>query len=966
MKHPTFLASLVLALGLSPWTFAQTYTVTANSGGTGAGSLGAALNSAAGDGASTSDTINFGPLFNSFTSILQTGSYTSVTKNAGTTLTVSGTGVLTLFLDGSGNHYTSFDFGGGGTLSLNNMSMQNGVVSIGSGSVLELNTVRDFPGSVTITGGGGLLVAGGFNYLGGHNDFTGGITVTNGATLQADPASLGDTATTITLDGGTLEGGLQGLFVSQTIQITAAGGTLNGSGDIDGDILGSHGVSYVSAGVTLSGNKSYTGNTWATNSSFGFYQSGVFGSGPATLFFDNVGWFTTGSVTMTQDIDITNNFTLDEHYHDDVLNGTLSGSGNLILDDGVTVGSLTLTQANSYSGSTTVNGGTLALSGNGTLGAGLLAIGANGNFDISAASAPVTVPSVTGAGTIHLGANQLVSGSDNSSTTLSGAIGGTGGSFIKVGTGTLTLGGANSFTGGLLLDSGAILAASNSALGAGSVTVAGGTLAMAGGPRTLNIGGDYVQGSAVTLKMGLASAFPYDQLNIAGNASLAGALTIFNYSVIAPTSGQSFLLLQTGGTVSGRFDNVTDPFTTVRMLPIYEPTQVFLVAVLPSFTALAVTPNQKAVAAALDQAFGSAGTQDLTISLGQQTTSSLPSNYDQIAPTGILPVFPMGFAAARAQADMVSRRFSKRAGDDGLSRTAQWGGREVLFAGDLPASEEASMAKGASGAWGLFVERQSVSESLAGDANAPGYQFTSSGLTAGLENHLSKDLILGLLLGYGQSDSVPGANGAVNATGGQAGLYAGWRATDAYLEASFAAGLDRYQVQRPSYGGYAAGSTGGTRVSGQLGAGFDTDLGPTRAGLFASGQYVHVGVDGFTETGSLSPLTFPAQGENSVVSDLGTRASRRLAVGDLIFDPSLSLAWEHRYEGSSDALSAGFSGSGAFTVTGPTAWSDGLAAEAGLGVRVSRTFKVSMAFRDLVAFGNGGSQGFSGGLDMGF
>ena len=64
---------------------------------------------------------------------------------------------------------------------------------------------------------------------------------------------------------------------------------------------------------------------------------------------------------------------------------------------------------------------------------------AGGTFDISSAAGPVTVGSIEGAGIYFLGANQLTTGGNNLSTTVSGSIQGRGGSLVKTGSGTLTL-----------------------------------------------------------------------------------------------------------------------------------------------------------------------------------------------------------------------------------------------------------------------------------------------------------------------------------------------------------------------------------------------------------------------------------------------------------------------------------------------------------------------------------------------
>ena len=90
--------------------------------------------------------------------------------------------------------------------------------------------------------------------------------------------------------------------------------------------------------------------------------------------------------------------------------------------------------------------------------------GSNGDGKISAGS-------IEGAGTYRLGSNELTVGSNNTSTTVSGTIqdggyaGGTGASLVKVGTGTLTLSGNNSYTGDTTVDAGALALA-----GAGSIS----------------------------------------------------------------------------------------------------------------------------------------------------------------------------------------------------------------------------------------------------------------------------------------------------------------------------------------------------------------------------------------------------------------------------------------------------------------------------------------------------------------
>jgi autotransporter-associated beta strand protein len=103
---------------------------------------------------------------------------------------------------------------------------------------------------------------------------------------------------------------------------------------------------------------------------------------------------------------------------------------------------------------------------------------------------PFRIGSLEGSGTVSLGRVTLVTGSNNLSTTMSGIIKDEGiitqgpGSLTKVGTGTLTSEGANTYTGGTQVNEGTLIVgnATGSATGTGGVRVNGGTL---GGPGTI-------------------------------------------------------------------------------------------------------------------------------------------------------------------------------------------------------------------------------------------------------------------------------------------------------------------------------------------------------------------------------------------------------------------------------------------------------------------------------------------------
>ncbi|END3307531.1 autotransporter outer membrane beta-barrel domain-containing protein [Salmonella enterica] len=114
------------------------------------------------------------------------------------------------------------------------------------------------------------------------------------------------------------------------------------------------------------------------------------------------------------------------------LENTLSGSGSLVKTG---TGELTLSGDNSYSGDTTITGGTLTADHADSLGTGVIA----------------------NSGVLQVGEGEL-------ENTLSGS-----GALVKTGTGELTLSGDNTYSGGTTIDDGVLIATNVNALGGGDV-----------------------------------------------------------------------------------------------------------------------------------------------------------------------------------------------------------------------------------------------------------------------------------------------------------------------------------------------------------------------------------------------------------------------------------------------------------------------------------------------------------------
>jgi autotransporter-associated beta strand protein len=225
----------------------------------------------------------------------------------------------------------------------------------------------------------------------------------------------------------------------------------------------------------------------------------------------------------------------------------------------------------------------------------------------------MTAGSIAGAGTYKLGSKELTVGGNNMDTTVSGLIedggqaGGTGGSLIKVGTGTLTLLGDNTYSGGTTIQDGTLVVGTliaadqpiSTALGTGNVFVAPGTLrttsASTGVPVQINVGGNYTQAAGGTLALGIGGTQgeQYDHVQVGGNASLNGTLAVSSLNTFRPSDGNAFEVLRSNGTTSGRFAQVNDFLNNnpnLERIDVYAPNGVVLVYVRATTPPPTTTP----------------------------------------------------------------------------------------------------------------------------------------------------------------------------------------------------------------------------------------------------------------------------------------------------------------------------------------------------------------------------------------
>jgi autotransporter-associated beta strand protein len=237
---------------------------------------------------------------------------------------------------------------------------------------------------------------------------------------------------------------------SRTLNIGAGGITVNsGAGAV---LLGR--ANGTTGGVTqtyrLAANQTWTNND---DSTLDFYYGGagtgggVFGSA-----------IDTNAKVLT--LAGTGNFSLDT---------PISGTGSLIKGGSgtATIGNaFAATGANTYSGTTTVNEGTLILQGGNAIADTEAATLADATTALIQLNASETIGSLAGGGTtggtVNLQGNTLTVGDANTSTTFAGILSGTGG-LTKQGTGALALSGPNTYEGATIVSAGSLVFQSTAA-----------------------------------------------------------------------------------------------------------------------------------------------------------------------------------------------------------------------------------------------------------------------------------------------------------------------------------------------------------------------------------------------------------------------------------------------------------------------------------------------------------------------
>ncbi|EBV4283356.1 AIDA autotransporter-like protein ShdA, partial [Salmonella enterica subsp. enterica serovar Fresno] len=389
------------------------------------------------------------------------------------------------------NSYTGGTTISGGTLIASNVEAL-GTGDVTDNAVLELNTGGDFDNAIS---GSGQVEKSGDDVLtlSGANSYSGGTLISDGTLVATSVEALGsgDVTNNAVLElntGGTFDNAISGS--GQVVKSGDETLTLSGTNTYSGGTLISGGT-LVASNVEALGTGDVTNNAVLELNTGGTFDNAISGSGQVVKSGDETltlsgansytgGTLISGGTLVASNVealgtgDVTDNAVLELNTGGDFDNA-ISGSGQVVKSGDET---LTLSGANSYTGGTTISGGTLVATSVDALGSGdvtdnvVLELNTGGTFD------------------------NVISGS---------------GQVVKSGDKTLTLSGSNTYTGGTTINDGTLIASNVEALGTGDITD--------NAVLELNTGGDFdnaISGSGQVVKSG------DDTLTLSGSNTYTG------------------------------------------------------------------------------------------------------------------------------------------------------------------------------------------------------------------------------------------------------------------------------------------------------------------------------------------------------------------------------------------------------------------------------------------------------------
>jgi autotransporter-associated beta strand protein len=903
-------------------------------------------------------------------------------------------GQSTLILSGTNTYTGGTTVSNGGTLQVtNNSSVGSGTVTLqdglfqagaagltfsnnfrvnntASGSAIDANgftltiagNITDGVGAGQLTvvdnsfGGGGSVV------LLGNNTYSGGTHICFCGTLQ-----LGDATHTASMIGDITNEGLFNVVNANTVGIASITNQFGGQTSFfNATNAGTATIVNQFGGTTVFNDSSSAMNANITNVD----------TGGSTLFFNNS---SAGNAIITNNSAAGSVFGLPVGLGffgaSTAGNATIVNSGNGFIafghpggTDTASAGNANITNnafseldfgARTTAGNATIitnDGGGVAFFDRSTGGNAQFITNDSGFVDFSGTSGPgghhhITAGSIAGSGFYDIGfGNTLTVGGNNLSTEVSGVIDDTcgcgpppplpGGTLEKVGTGTLTLSGTNTYTGGTLVNGGVLLVtgsiASSSAVVVDNGATLGGTGTVAAtllfNGATLAPGLPTALGTlTVNDALGFCSCTFYDvKVTSAGNdltsvvpgslapgfASLAGTVQVRSLDSTYRFNSPYTILTAQAGFGPTVFDSLVTP-TGINGSLSYTLTDVNLTLLSALGQLPGLNVNQHNVANALDSVFNAGGTsgalgaifngnilQNLSQASGETATGSQQATFN--AMDLFLGLLTDPFIDGRGGSNPSSGGapgFAEESDGARAYAATRLNAAHDAFA-KMPTKAEAARNNLLDPHWSVWGAAYGGGSSTDGNAVLGSNNTTARafGFAAGADYRISPATLVGFALaGGGTSFSVNGF-GSGRSDLFQAGAFVRHNVGAAYVSAALAygwqdvttdrtvtiAGLDRLHAQFNA-----------NAFSGRIEGGYRYMTPWMGVTPYAAGQFTTYSLPAYAEQALVGTnafaLNYTAKDVTASRTELGVRTDRSFAMPNAILTLRGRFAWAHDF-----------------------------------------------------------------------
>ncbi len=479
----------------------------------------------------------------------------------------------------------------------------------------------------------------------------------------------------------------------------------------------------------------------------------------------------------------------------------------------------------------------------------------------------------------------------------------------------------------------------------------------------INVGGNYTQAPGGTLALAVAgiNGEDYDRVQVGRNASLNGTLALASANDFRPSSGDGFEFLLAKGTRIGEFARVNDALNNSRNLArvdVYAPNGVVMLYLATS------TPRAPAVIV----------TPDLLPGVEPNAPLSLPISLFDPTAEQLTSLYEISFSGDNMQRFNLEERLAEiRQGSTGFASNLnppapyQSNNTSEDGSGKSVIEKQSALTAAPGNRWGVWVNGWGDFVNVSNDDLRKGYDFTTGGVSVGIDYRFTDHLALGFFGSYAHTWTDL-QRGSIDVDTGRAGLYGTYFDRDFYLNGIVFGGYNAYDTTRQTLLGFANGNSDGAEFSTLVGTGYDFHFGNFQVGPLASLQYTYASLNGFTERDSPLPLQVHSDSQDSLRTDLGLRASYMFRVGRVLLIPSVTAAWEHEYEYSALPITVNAPVFGGRTETffGPSEGHDGAIITAGVGIQWTPRIATHVSYQGQLARNRYDSNAVSGGVSFSF